>query len=418
MRQVPTIKTTSFKNIFPFFLVIVLDIMSINIIAPVLAPLVNNPTSVLFGHGASNVTRHVLYGLIMAIGPLCYAVGAPVLGYISDGAGRRKILLVCVLGSLLGMIAYIIGFLSNSVTTILIGKVITGFTSGSLAVAQSAIADVSQGPAKAKNIGMIAVAMTVGLISGPLLGGVFSDPTVVSWFSNTTPFYVGIVLSVINLVILIFSLRETHHMSPKSRSIVKNFHRMLFKSNVHFIMLTFFVFELGWSLYYQSLALLLSQDFKVTNKVIGFFASYVGLLISVALIYGVRIVVSRFELVNIVKPSFVLGVVVLLLGYFFNHLLVQWLIAVPIAIMVAFCYSILITMGSDKVDSDMQGLFMGTSDSLLSIAFAISAFAGGVLAIKSAVLPELVAAGLFVIGFCLFPLARKQYQEERDAIMS
>ena len=417
MRQVPSSKT-SFSLIFPFFLVIVLDIMSINIIAPVLAPLVNNPTSTLFGHGASNVSRHVLYGIIMAMGPLCYAVGAPVLGYISDYSGRRRILLLCVLGSLFGMVAYIIGFLTASVLTILLGKVVTGFTSGSLAVAQSAIADVSRGPAKAKNIGMIAVAMTVGLIAGPLLGGVLSDPTVVRWFSNTTPFYAGIILSMINLIVLMFNLRETHQVRKRTHSFFKDAHKMLFKSHVHFIMLTFFVFELGWSLYFQSLALLLSQDFKVTNKVIGFFASYVGLLISVALIYGVRLVVNRFKLVNIVKPSFLLGTAVLLVGFFFNSLLIQWLIAVPIAIMVAFCYSILITMGSDKVDSSMQGLFMGTSDALLSIAFAISAFTGGVLAIKSAVLPELIAAVLFVIGFCLFPLARKQYQEDENAIMS
>lgn len=417
MRQVPSSKT-SFSIIFPFFLVIVLDIMSINIIAPVLAPLVNNPSSTLFGHAASNVSRHVLYGIIMAIGPLCYAIGAPVLGYISDWSGRRRILLLCVFGSLLGMVAYIIGFLTASVVMILLGKVVTGFTSGSLAVAQSAIADVSRGPAKAKNIGVIAVAMTIGLITGPLLGGVLSDPTVVKWFSNTTPFYAGILLSLINLVILTFKLRETHCVGKRTHGFFKDAHKMLFKSNVHFIMLTFFVFELGWSLYYQSLALLLAQDFNVTNKVIGLFASYVGLLISVALIYGVRLVVNRVELVKVIKPSFLLGITVLLLGFFFNSLLVQWLIAVPIAIMVAFCYSILITMGSDKVDSNMQGLFMGASDSLLSIAFAISGFTGAVLAIKSAVLPELVAAGLFVIGFCLFPLARKQYKEDENAIMS
>ena len=409
MRQVPN-TTISFRTIFPFFLVIVLDIMSINIIAPVLAPLVNNPHSVLFGMHASNVSRHILYGVIQALGPLCYAIGAPVLGYISDRVGRRKVLLICVIGSLVGLLAYIIGFKEASISIILIGRVVAGFTSGSLAVAQSAIADISRGPTKAKNIGIIAVAMTIGLISGPLLGGVLSDPTVLSWFNNSTPFYAGIILSAINLIILIFTLRETHDKSVRQyQGLAQNFYHVVFKSNIHFILLTYFVFELGWSMYYQSLMLLLSQDFQVTNKVIGFFASYVGLLISFFLIYGVRLVVNRFSLTSIVKPSFLIGIVVLLMGYFFNSLILQWIIAIPISIMVAFCYSILITMGSDNVDPEHQGLFMGIGDALLSVAFALTAFFGSLLAIKSAVLPELVAALLFIIAWLLFSLAKKQY---------
>ena len=409
MRQVPN-TAVSFRTIFPFFLVIVLDIMSINIIAPVLAPLVNNPHSVLFGADASNISRHILYGVIQALGPLCYAVGAPVLGYISDRVGRRKVLLICVLGSLVGLLAYIIGFKTASISIILLGRVVAGFTSGSLAVAQSAIADISRGPTKAKNIGVIAVAMTVGLISGPLLGGVLSDPTVMSWFNNSTPFYAGIILSALNLIILIFTLRETHGKAlGQHQGLAKDLHHMIFKNGIHFILLTYFVFELGWSMYYQALALLLAQDFHVTNKVIGFFASYVGLLISFFLIYGVRFVVDRFQLTRIVKPSFFVGIIVLLVGYFFNTITIQWIIAVPISIMVAFCYSILITMGSDKVDPDRQGLFMGTGDALLSIAFAITALFGSMLAIKSAVLPELVAAILFAIAWLLFPLAKKQY---------
>lgn len=410
MRQVPNSKI-SFALIFPFFLVIVLDIMSINIIAPVLAPLVNNSENVLFGVAASSVTRHVWYGVLMAAGPLTYAFGAPILGYISDGIGRRRILLICVLGSLIGMVAYIFGFLATNIWIILLGKIITGFTSGSLAIAQSAIADVSKGAAKAKNIGVIAVAMTIGLISGPLLGGILSDPTVISWFNNTTPFYAGIILSIINLIILFFTLRETHITKTDAKGIFNELGILLFKKDIHFILLTYFVFELGWSLYYQSLALLLSQDFNVTNKTIGFFASYVGLVISLFLIYGVRIVVKHFKITDIIRPAFSLGIVALFTGFVFNSLVVQWLIALPISLMVALCYSILITMGSDKVGSNMQGLFMGMSDSLLSIAFAITGFLGGVLAIKDAALPELIAAGLFAVGFLLFPFATQQYQE-------
>jgi MFS family permease len=382
-------------------------------VTPILAPLVNDPSAHVLGAHSSVESRHIVYGLIQALSPLCYMLGAPILGYLSDRVGRRKILLFCIGGSFVGLLAYILSFNFNSLLILLFGRVIVGFTSGSLAVAQSAIADISKGAAKAKNIGLIAVAMTIGLIAGPLLGGVLSDPSVVSWFTNSTPFYAGIVLSVANLIILLTMLDETHMLvsTDKSHGLLRDFWRLLTQYNLQYILLSFFVFELGWSLYFQSLALLLAQHFHLANKMIGVFSSYVGLVLSLFLLYGVRVVVNRFELVKIVKPSYLLGIIVLLIGFFFNTMTMQWLIAIPISLMVAFCYTIFITMGSDKVDSNMQGLYMGVTDGLLSLAFAITAFLGSVLAIKSAIVPELVAAGFFAFGLLLFPLAQRQYQQ-------
>lgn len=410
MRQVP-LKSASWQRLLPFFFVIVFDIMSINIVAPVLAPLVNNPDSALFGAQASAFSRHLLYGFIQALGPLCYAVGAPVLGVVSDKVGRRRVLLICVLGSLIGLIFYVAGFIAVNLSILILGRLIAGFTSGSLAVAQSAIADVSTGAEKAKNIGVIAVAMTIGLISGPLLGGVFSDPSVVSWFSNTTPFYVAIILSLVNLMILLVMLRETHTAaSQKVGNIFPALTQLFFGSGIGWVLLSFFIFEFGWSLYYQSLALLLTQSFHVSNKVIGFFASYIGLLLSLFLLVGVRVALKYVALTKVVKPSLILGAIVLLLGFFTQSIVWQWLMAIPISLAVALCYSVLITMGSDKIDAHLQGLFMGTCDALLSIAFAITAFLGGVLSVHNARLPQLMAGCVFIIGALVFMLANKQYE--------
>ena len=412
MRQVPE-KTTTFSTISPFFCVIILDIVSINIVTPVLAPLVNNPASHIFGLHSSNVSRHIVYGFIQALSPLCYMIGAPVLGYFSDRIGRRKVLLICLLGSFLGLLAYIISFATENLLILLFGRMVIGFTSGSLAVAQSAIADISSGAAKAKNIGMIAVAMTIGLVGGPLLGGVLSDPTVISWFNNSTPFYAGIVLSAVNLVILLTLLKETHgqSVSLKKHHFFQDVAVLFAKKNVQFILLLFFVFELGWSMYFQSIALLFSQHFHLSNKYIGFFSSYVGFVLSLFLIWGVRIMVNRISLLKIIQPCFVAGAVSLMLGYIFNSQITQYLVVIPIALMVALCYTVIITLGSDKLDSDMQGLYMGITDSLLSLAFAITGFLGSIIAIKSAIVPQLLAAGLFVMAMFVYPRAKEQYLE-------
>ena len=405
MRQVPA-----------FFLVIIIDAMSFGIVTPVLAPLVNQASLL----GGSDLYRHLMYGALQAMSPLCYMVGAPFLGYLSDRIGRKKILLYCILGSLLGLIGYATSFIFNSLIILFIARVIVGITSGSLAVAQAAIADASHhGADKAKNIGVIAVAMTIGLVAGPLLGGVFSDPTIISWFNNTTPFYVGIFLTVINLFFLLKVLKNDRpHLNPPLQAGEENnkftfFHELfhLFKlPKLRAILMVFFVFELGWSLYYSSVALLLAQQFHFSNKMIGIFSSYIGLMLSIFLFWGVRAIVRKIPLKSIVMPSLILASVILIIGFLFDSMLLQWGIVLVIALSVALCYSILITLASDQLPSHEQGLLMGATDSLLSLTFAITGFLSGILAVSNALLPELIAGIFFMAAAFVFYRVKRGQQ--------
>jgi MFS family permease len=292
MRQVPQP-----LFIIPFFLIIIIDAMSFGIVTPVLASMVNN--SHFLGNTA--VDRHLVYGFLQAISPLCYMIGAPLLGYFSDHWGRKKILIYCVIGSFLGLAGYTLSFLFQSLTLLFIARIIVGVTSGSLAVAQAAIADISQGAQKARNIGVIAVAMTIGLVAGPLLGGVLSDNTVISWFNELTPFYVAIALTIASLFILLMILKSNVVLISKEKLAFFSELRNLVKiRRVCTIFIVFLFFELGWSLYYSSLALLLIQKFHLTNKVVGIFISGVGLFLSFFLIIGVRFFTTRFSLKAII----------------------------------------------------------------------------------------------------------------------
>lgn len=401
MRQVPK---TSSAALYTLFGVIVLDILSINIITPVLASAVNNTASTLFGMAATSATRHIFYGLIQALSPLCYIVGAPVLGYISDRIGRRKVLLLCLIGSFVSLVCSWISFATSDLLLLLLGRVIAGLTSGSLAVAQSAIADLSTGAEKARNIAQIAFAMTIGLVVGPLVGGVLSDPSVYSGFNTLTPFYVGMILSLLNIVLLLKTFRETHESTKVSNQFWHNLVTLLRHKKLYRVLTLFFIFEAGWSLYFQSLPLLFAQDFHASNKIIGFFSAYAGLMLSLSLLYGVRTLVKYYQLTAFIKPSFLFGAIALMIGYFTHSVLAQILVAIPITFITACLYATLITIGSDRVGTHFQGLYMGVTDAVLALAFTITAFLSGVLTIHQAIFPQLIAAIIFVIGFFSFRL--------------
>jgi DHA1 family tetracycline resistance protein-like MFS transporter len=398
MRQVPLIA--------PFFIIIILDAMSFGMVTPVLAPLVTQSTTSILGTDLSNFSRHIIYGLIQTSSFLCFMIGAPILGYLSDRLGRRKVLIYCLCGSFLGLCAYAYSFATDNLLILFVARIVVGFVSGNQAIAQSAIADISpQGASKAGNIGLIAVAMTIGLVAGPFLGGVLSDPTVYHGFTNATPFYVGIVFSLFNLAILLIFLRETNiNINPTHKLCYfwREFTSLISHVKIRWLLLTFFLFELGWTLYFQSLALILVQDFDLKNKDIGLFASYVGLMLSLGLFYGVRFLVKRVSLEKIILPSLIIGVVSLLMGFLFNSFWVQFIIAIPVCMTVAFCYAILITLISDRTDKNQQGLMMGTTDCFIALSFTLTSLLGAWLAVYNAVIAELVAAVFWLLALAVF----------------
>lgn len=411
MEQVP--KTHSnLRIILPFFIVIIIDAMSIGMIAPILAPLVYRPSGILAGFSLAQ--RHVLFGVILGIGPICFMLGAPLLGHLSDKFGRKKILLSCIFGTLISFICYYFSFKYSLLRLIFVGRVIDGLTSGSQGVAQAAIADISSGKQKAVNIGVIAVAMTIGLVIGPFIGGVFSDNTVISWFSNTTPFLFAIGLNLLNLLIFFTLLLETKHTRTSSTGFFKQLFITFKQPNIKALLLSFFLFELAWSLYFQSLNLVLVKLFHTEKHVLGIFSLYIGAILSLGLVYLVRTVIKHFPLIKAILHS------QLLMGTSFLGLLLlpffaaQWVFAATIALTVAVTYAGLIAKISDESPAQSQGFILGLTDGILALAFALTGFLSGFLTYYSIHLPAGVCAAC--MGIAALPVFRHSLKHNRHSL--
>lgn len=418
MRQVPRI-TSQFALVIPFFLIIVIEVMSTNITAPVIAYAVQYPELKIFGIQSDAHQRHLLFGWLKSIIPLCNVFGTLILGYYSDYIGRRKILIFCIFATLLGLLGYIISFIIASFVVLFIASMLMGFTAGSAAVAQAAMADISTPVEKAKNISMIALALTLGFVFSSALGGALADHMLVSWFNKTTPLYFAALFSLIALITTLFFLQETHQtMKTSPNSLLRQgihlltvFYELAFKKNIFFILLVFFLFELGWGIYFHSISLTLVQSFAASQRLAGLFPSYIGIVMSLGLFYGVRFLTQRFPLTALSAPSLLIGAIALGVGFWSRALWVQWLIAVPVALIVAFTYSSLVVMASNKVNQALQGALMSLTDALLALAFTIDGFIIGNTTTNNALWPQLIGALFFFMAFLLYLLVKHQYQE-------
>ena len=178
----------------PFIMVtVLLDMMSIGIIAPVLPKLIGS----FMDSGAST---SVAYGAAQAAFAIAQFFSAPVLGALSDRYGRRPILLL----GLLGMgINFFVTALASEFWMLLAVRVMGGAVCANIAVANAYVADITVPEERAKNYGLLGAMFGLGFILGPVLGGTLGNHDL-HW-----PFLLAGSLSLLNCLYGYFVLPES-----------------------------------------------------------------------------------------------------------------------------------------------------------------------------------------------------------------
>lgn len=178
----------------PFIMItVLLDMMSIGIIAPVLPKLIGT-------FMASGASTSVGYGLAQAAFAVAQFFSAPVLGALSDHYGRRPVLLLGLFGM---AINFFVTALATEFWMLLAVRIMGGAVCANIAVANAYVADITEPKDRAKNYGLLGAMFGVGFILGPVLGGLLGDHNV-HW-----PFLLAGSLTLLNCVYGYFVLPES-----------------------------------------------------------------------------------------------------------------------------------------------------------------------------------------------------------------
>jgi DHA1 family tetracycline resistance protein-like MFS transporter len=178
---------------------VLLNALSVGVIFPVFPTLVKS-----FTHGDAARAAIALgwFGTVWALAQLVFA---PLLGVLSDRFGRRPVLLIAAFGQAAD---YLLMALSPTLGWLFIGRVLSGATGASTAVASAYVADVTQPGQRARNFGYLAAVSGAGVVLGPVLGGFAGE------INPRAPFWLAATLSLVNGVYGLFVLRES---LPKDR---------------------------------------------------------------------------------------------------------------------------------------------------------------------------------------------------------
>ena len=131
---------------------------------------------------------------------------APMLGNLSDAYGRKPLLVTSLF---VYGVAYLLSGFATALWMLFLGRLLTGITSATYAIANALIADVSTAKDKAQNFGLLGVAFGLGFIVGPALGGIIG-----AW-DLRAPFFIASGLALINTPYGLIFFRET--LAPENR---------------------------------------------------------------------------------------------------------------------------------------------------------------------------------------------------------
>lgn len=134
--------------------------LGFTIVIPVIPYLVQPYTTVQ--------NQAVVVSLLTSVYAFCVFIAAPGLGAVSDRYGRRPVLLISLLGSVIGYTIFGIG---GAIWILFLGRVIEGLTGGDISTIFAYFADITPENQRTKIFGWVSAVVGIGTAFGPTLGG-------------------------------------------------------------------------------------------------------------------------------------------------------------------------------------------------------------------------------------------------------
>ncbi|MFO1463860.1 MAG: MFS transporter [bacterium] len=386
------------SSLLILFSVVVLDLVGFGIVVPILPFYAEK-------YGA-NAT---VLGLLLTSYAVMQFTFSPVWGNLSDRIGRKKVLLLTMAGSVLGLL--VLG-LAKSLVMLFAGRILSGMFGANISVASAYVTDVTTTENRAKGMGMIGAAFGIGFILGPALGGILSV------YGYATPILCAAGLGAVNIVYALFRLGESHPVRREGPTASRA--SVLRIPLVRRLCLINFLFTLGVNQLESIFAFFMADRFHYDARHVAYILAMMA-LIMVAIQGGmIKRLVLRFGEKLLVR----VGCALLAIAFFFvpeSHTV--WFLLIPLAISAVgrgISQPSLMSLVSRGGDESLHGTVMGTFQASASLARVFGPLVAGLLYDRQMAYPFFLACALLVLVFLLslglhVQDARHRHPETRPA---
>lgn len=261
-------KIKSKKYIFwIIILIVLLNSIGMSVVLPLLPFIV----------GQYLPSQQIVVGMsvLLSVFAACTFFAAPIFGALSDRYGRKNILVISLLGSVIGYILFGIG---GALWILFLGRIIDGLTAGNISILFAYISDTTEPKERTKWFGYIGSAMGIGKLGGPALGGLLGS------FSLALPFFVTAALLFVSSIATYFLLPEslapekrTKHLTVNSFNVFSHFKDIFRLKEVKLVLILGMLFYAALGIFQFNFTIFLKDIYKWGPAFIGTILTLVGI---------------------------------------------------------------------------------------------------------------------------------------------
>ena len=365
--------------LLPIFLIVLVDVLGFTIVIPLLGLYAEK-------FGATPLVATTL----VSVYAVCSLISTPIIGRLSDQYGRKPLLMISQAGTCAGFV--MLG-LSNALWMVFVGRILDGFTAGNLSIAQAYISDHTAPEDRAKAFGVIGIAFGIGFMFGPALGGWLGKG-----YGMHMPFVIAACLSAIS-IFCTYTLLPAE--PPKLASAPagdvgpggrrpgafdwETYAEYFRRPGLLALYGQFFLFSFAFSCFFSGFALYAERKFTTSDgkpwggAEVGYLFAYTGLL---GIILQGGLLGRLVKKVGELKLT-ILGFIAAAIAYLLVGLADTLLLLIAGATVGAFGNGVLRPVITSRLTQSVgrheQGVAIGISGSLSSVAMALAPPSGGAM---------------------------------------
>ncbi|HTU68953.1 MAG TPA: MFS transporter [Candidatus Baltobacteraceae bacterium] len=369
------------RAVIPIYGTTLVDTLGYTLMIPLL------PTVVRQYHAS-----YVMAGALLSIPAFFSAVAAPIWGKVSDGIGRKPVIIAAQVLSLTG---YLLLALSHSLWLVFLSRVISGCGGGSLGAVESYVADVTENDQREFAYSVYGAVFGLAFVIGPAASGALMHNGI------ALPFFLATALEAFNVVFttLFLPLRKQ---SRRKQSGMRETIEAAAEPSVRRVLIRQFLFIFAIVVFLANFSLFVEKMLQISVASAAYMLAAAGAAGGVALLVVVTPLAKRVGDVWTSQIGLVAGVISYVLLIFAR---VQWLFVAALviwAVGAAMAEPSLTTLLTKRAKASERGAIMGLSDSVNSIAMIAGPATGAAIVGSNApllgVLPAISVTAAFLLG--------------------
>ncbi|MHA1720258.1 MAG: MFS transporter [Promethearchaeota archaeon] len=396
-----------YSHLQPLWVAVFSDVLGFTILIP-LFPLLISMFKVTPLEVGYTMSLNAIFGFIFG----------PILSHLSDKFGRKPLLLISQIGTLIG---FAILAISQNIYWVYVSRIVDGIFGGNFPIAKAIIGDVVDPIDRSREMTNVGTAHNLANLIGPAIGGILSKST-----GLVGPGLIAAFLSLITIIMTIFYIKETAPVKtgkknirvvPEGETTNNNNNGHSFIKNKYFlIILTIYLFHtLAFISNNSGFALFMSIKLNYNSQTIGLIFTIAGafqLFIRFVIFYPLMKKIGEDKLLK-------LGLAIFIGVYFLIGFVSAGYQLIIILLFLSFAASsvrgILSSYLSRTVHPKQQGLAMGIGNSMDSIAQIVGPILSGFILITFNLnYYGFISGALSIVAFILIFIRIKFIYEKSD----